>query len=306
MADKTSWRGVFPAVTTRFSDDGKLDTEGCEAHFSRQIAAGVDGLIVSGSLGEGSTLRSEEKIELVSIARRVAHGKPVLLTVAASAQVTAVNLCRRAKEAGADGVMLLPPMMYHASPRETVMWFRAIASACDLPVMVYNNPVSYKIDVTVEMLAHLADHDRIVAVKESSDDIRRVIKIRNALGEKLAIFAGVDNLALESCLVGADGWVAGLVNAFPAETVAIWRLAAAGRTEEALDLYRWFTPLLELDVSPRLVQNIKLAETMMELGNERVRAPRHPLQGPDRKHAEAIIRAAIDSRPHLPFALIAA
>lgn len=301
MQAKVHWRGVFPAVTTRFTQDGALDTAGCERHFAHQLEHGVDGLIVSGSLGEGSTLGPEEKIELVRIARSVSAGRvPVLLTVAESATTRAMELARRAESAGADGIMLLPPMMYKAAPDETVAWFLTIASATPLPVMIYNNPVSYAIDVGVEMLEQLAAQPNIVAVKESSDDVRRVIAIRNALGERLAIFTGVDNLALESCVLGADGWVAGLVNAFPAETMALWRLGKAGRLAEALSLYRWFAPLLALDVSPRLVQNIKLAESMVADGTEHVRPPRQPLSGGERARVEAVVRAALAARATLP------
>lgn len=295
------WSGVFPAVTTRFTDDGGLDAAACERHFAWQVASGVDGLIVSGSLGEGSTLSPDEKIELVRIARSASGGRvPVLLTVAESATSRAIELARRGAAEGADGIMLLPPMMYHASPEEVLAWFLAVAEAVELPLMVYNNPVSYKIDVTVELLQRLAEHPRVVAVKESSDDVRRVIRIRNALGERLAIMAGVDNLALESALVGASGWVAGLVNAFPQETVAVWRLARAGELKAALGVYEWFAPLLELDVGPRLVQNIKLAEAIVGVGSEAVRSPRQRLAGPERARVERIIREAIDRRPVLP------
>jgi 4-hydroxy-tetrahydrodipicolinate synthase len=190
--------------------------------------------------------------------------------------------------------------MYNAAPEETVAWFATIAAATSLPVMIYNNPVSYKIDVSVDMLEQLAARPNITAVKESSDDVRRVIVIRNALGERMSIFTGVDNLALESCVLGADGWVAGLVNAFPAETVALWRLARSGRMAEALSLYRWFAPLLALDVSPRLVQNIKLGESIVGAGTEHVRAPRQKLDGAERARVEAIIRAALAARPALP------
>jgi len=294
------WQGVLPAVTTSFAADGALDTAACERHFGWLVAQGCDGLIVSGSLGEGSTLSPDEKLKLVEVARAVAGGRPVIMTVAESATGRAMDLVQRAEAAKADGVMVLPPMMYHASPAETLAWFRQIAGATGLPVMVYNNPVSYKIDVTVPMLEALAELPNVAAVKESSDDVRRVIQIRNALGDRLGIFAGVDNLALESCLVGADGWVAGLVDAFPAETVAIWKLAKAGRVAEALAIYRWFAPLLDLDVSPRLVQNIKLAEAMVGVATETVRPPRQPLEGDERARVEAVIRKALDCRPALP------
>ena len=292
------WQGVFPAVTTKFTAQGDLDHASCERHFQWQIDSGVDGLIVAGSLGESSTLGSDEKFELARIAKAVAGPtRQVILTIATGATSSAIDLAREADARQLDGIMLLPPMMYNASAEETVAWFEAVALSCDLPIMVYNNPVAYKIDVTTSMLEQLCERPNIVAVKESSDDVRRVI---SALGDRLAIFAGVDNLALESCLVGADGWVAGLVSAFPEETIAVWRLAKAGRIQEALSIYRWFSPLLELDVSPRLVQNIKLAEAIMGVGNEHVRPPRAPLAGTERTRVEGIIRSALKSRPPLP------
>jgi len=294
------WQGVFPAVTTKFTVNGALDAQSCEQHFRWQIDSGVDGLIVAGSLGESSTLTHEERLELGRIAKAAAGGKKrVILTIAEGATSRAVDLARRAEAQQLDGIMLLPPMMYRASAEETVSWFETVASNCGLPIMVYNNPVTYNIDVTTSMLERLCAHQNIIAVKESSDDVRRVIHIRNALGERLAIFAGVDNLALESCLVGADGWVAGLVDAFPAETVAVWQLAKAGRIQDALRIYRWFAPLLELDTSPQLVQNIKLAETIMGVGNEYVRPPRTPLRGEERTRVETVIRTALQRRPSL-------
>jgi 1-pyrroline-4-hydroxy-2-carboxylate deaminase len=294
------WHGVLPAVTTKFTADGALDAAACERHFAWQIENGVDGLIVSGSLGEGSTLSADEKLELARIAKGVAGRRPVILTIAESATYRAVELAKRAEKQGVGGIMLLPPMMYHASSEETVAWYETVAGETGLPIMVYNNPISYKIDVTTEMLSRLAETPTLVAVKESSDDIRRVIKIRNAFGDRFDILAGVDNLALESAVVGADGWVAGLVDAFPAETVAIWRLAKAGRVKEALAIYSWFAPLLELDVSPRLVQNIKLAEAIVGVGTEHVRPPRKPLEGAERARVEKVIRDALASRPSLP------
>lgn len=295
------WQGVFPAVTTKFADDLALDHAAMERHFAWQVGSGVDGLIVAGSLGEGSTLGHDERLEIAATARRAGSGVPVVLTIAESATHRAVELAKRAEASGAvDGLMVLPPLLYHASPEEAAAWFLAVADASGLPVMAYNNPVSYKVDVTVAVLERISSHPRIVAVKESSDDVRRVIAIRNALGDRLAIFAGVDNLALESLAVGADGWVAGLVDAFPAETVAIWRLWREGRHEEALAIYRWFAPLLELDVSPRLVQHIKLAEAIVGVGNERVRPPRQPLAGPERERVEGVVRKALASRPALP------
>ncbi|CAH2598933.1 Dihydrodipicolinate synthase family protein [Rhodovastum atsumiense] len=307
MATSCDWQGVFPAVTTKFTASGALDAAACEKHFAWLLQNGCDGLIVSGSLGEGSTLTPDEKLELARIARTASGGKSaVVLTIAEGATARMLDLLKRAEAQGVDGVMLLPPMMYRASAEETIAWYTTAAQATGLPLMVYNNPVSYGIDVTVEMLRRLAEIPNIVAVKESSDDVRRVIQIRNALGTRLRIFAGVDNLALESCLVGADGWIAGLVDAFPAETVAIWQLARAGRLDEALAIYRWFSPLLELDVSPRLVQNIKLAEALVGVGTEIVRAPRLPLAGTERGRVEAVLREALRTRPALPALPVAA
>lgn len=295
------WQGIFPALTTKFGDDLTLDLPAFERHAAWQVESGVDGLVVAGSLGEGSTLSADERLELARAARDAAGGRvPVVMTVAESATERATGLARRAEAAGVDGLMVLPPLLYHASPEETVAWFRAVADASGLPVMVYNNPVSYKVDVTPEMLGDLASHPRVAAVKESSDDVRRITRVRNALGDRLAIFTGVDNLALESLAVGADGWVAGLVDAFPAETVALWRLWREGRHDEALAIYRWFTPLLELDVSPRLVQHIKLAEALVGVGDERVRPPRLPLDGPERERVRAVVEQALARRPALP------
>jgi 4-hydroxy-tetrahydrodipicolinate synthase len=296
-----AWQGVFPALTTKLTATAALDPAAMARFCRWQVEAGVDGLILAGSLGEGGTLTAEEKLELVAIAREACPGVPVVLTVAESATDRAVALARRAEAAGADGLMVLPPMLYHASDEETCRWFETIAGAVGLPIMIYTNPVAYKIDVRPPMLERLAKSCvNITAVKESSDDVRRVIAIRNLLGERLAIMAGVDNLALESCLMGADGWVAGLVDAFPHETVAIWRLARAGRVAEALAIYRWFAPLLELDVSPRLVQNIKLAEAIIGCGSEHVRPPRQPLEGAERARVEAIVKRALATRPALP------
>jgi len=295
------WQGIFPAVTTKFAEDLTLDHAAMERHFAWQVACGVDGLIVAGSLGEGSTLSHDERLEIAATARRAGGGVPVVLTIAEGATHRAVEMARRAEASGVvDGLMVLPPLLYHASAEEVVAWYRAVADASGLPVMAYNNPVSYKVDVTPEVLEMLASYPRIVAVKESSDDVRRIVRIRNSLGDRLAIFTGVDNLALESLAVGADGWVAGLVDAFPAETVALWHLWLEGRHDEALAIYRWFTPLLELDISPRLVQHIKLAEALVGVGNERVRPPRLPLTGPERERVEGVVGKALASRPALP------
>ncbi|MGZ8318004.1 MAG: dihydrodipicolinate synthase family protein, partial [Telluria sp.] len=254
------WQGVIPAVTTKFNEDGSLDIGEMERCFALQMDAGCDGLIACGSLGEGPMLSHDERLEVLRIAKRAAAGKPALLTVAEAATRDACALAAKAAKAGADGLMVVPSTIYHSNHKETVATLRAIAAAADLPVMIYSNRVAYRVDVTCDMLEELADDSRFVAIKESSDDIRRSTDIINRLGNRYDLFTGVDNLAFEALSVGAVGWVAGLVLAFPKETVAIYRLMREGRQREALEIYRWFRPLLDLDVSAYLVQNIKLAE----------------------------------------------
>ncbi len=274
------WTGIFPAVTTKFTQDDRLDVAEMERSFAQQVDAGVHGLIVCGSLGEASTLDPDEKIEVLKTAVRVAAGRiPVLLTVVDGATRRAQALAEAGAKAGAAGFMVLPGVPYKSEAHETLAHYRAVAKAGGLPVMIYNNPVSYGVDITPAMLGELAADPLFVAVKESSDDVRRVTKIFNAVGDRFRVFTGVDNLALESIAMGAHGWVAGLVCAFPKETVAIWELVRQGRMEEALAVYRWFQPLLDLDVSARLVQNIKLVEALAAGSNDRCRAPRLPLSG---------------------------
>ena len=294
------WAGVFPAVTTKFTEDDRLDHAEMERCFGLQMDAGCDGIIVCGSLGEGPMLSHDEKLEVFETARKVASGKPVLMTVNEPATRDACALARRAAKAGADGLMVVPSPIYHTNPEETVATLSAVAAAGGLPVMIYSNRLAYRVDVTVDIMEELAGDDLFVAVKESSDDIRRSTDIINAFGDRFDLFTGVDNLAFEALSVGAIGWVAGLVTAFPRETVAIYQLMKQGRRDEALAIYRWFRPLLDLDVSTYLVQNIKLAE-VLEIGtNDRVRMPRMPLSGDRRTQAEAVVRAAIASRPALP------
>jgi 1-pyrroline-4-hydroxy-2-carboxylate deaminase len=297
---KHIWTGVFPAVTTKFSARDKLDILEMERCFQLQLDAGVDGLIVCGSLGEASTLEPAEKLEILKTALRIANKKvPVLLTLSQGSTKASIKLGEAGAKAGAAGFMVLPGIPYKSDARESVLHFRKITKACGLPVMIYNNPVSYGVDMTPQILADLADEPLFVAVKESSDDVRRITQIKNQLKDRYALFTGVDNLALESLMMGADGWVAGLVCAYPAETVAIYNLVKQGRMEEALSIYRWFQPLLDLDVSARLVQNIKLVEALVIGSNDRVRAPRLPLMGSERKRVEAIVALAEASRPKL-------
>ncbi|SMC68127.1 dihydrodipicolinate synthase family protein [Rhizobium sp. RU36D] len=294
------WKGVFPAVTTKFTQDGGLDKAEMERCFALQFEAGVDGMIVCGSLGENMALEPEEKLEILRIAKSVAAGKPVLMTICESATARGRKAAVAAAQAGADGFMILPGVPYKSAPAETLNHIQSVAAAGGLPVMVYNNPIGYGVDVTVPMFEELAKNDLIVAMKESTDDIRRVTDVINAFGTRFDVFTGVDNLALESLVMGADGWVAGLVVAFPKETVAIYRLAKAGRIAEALEIYRWFRPLLDLDVSTFLVQQIKLAEVFAIHSNDRVREPRLPLEGEHRARVAAIIEKALASRPVLP------
>jgi 4-hydroxy-tetrahydrodipicolinate synthase len=294
------WSGVFPAVTTKFTEDDRLDHAEMERCFGLMIEAGCDGLIVAGSLGEGPMLSAEEKLDVLKIAQSVAGGRPVLMTVNEAATRDGMALARKAAAAKADGLMVVPSPIYHTNPAETAATLKAVAGAGGLPVMIYSNRVAYRVDVTVEIMAELAADPLFVAVKESSDDIRRATDIINAFGDRFDLFTGVDNLALEAFAVGAIGWVAGLVTAFPRETVAVFQLMRAGRRDEALAIYRWFRPLLDLDVSTYLVQNIKLAEVHAIRSNDRVRMPRMPLSGERRAAVEKVVRDAIASRPALP------
>jgi dihydrodipicolinate synthase/N-acetylneuraminate lyase len=295
------WSGVFTALTSKFTEDESLDLGRMERHIGRQLAAGVDGIIVLGSLGENGTLSAGEKLDVVRMAVGACAGRvPVLATVAETTTAGAARFVRAASAEGIAGFMLLPAMQYAADEREAERHLRTVAAASDRPIMLYNNPVSYRVDLTPECFARLADEPAFVAIKESSDNVRRVTDIINSVGDRYAIFTGVDDLALESLLLGASGWVAGLVCAFPRETVVLYRLIRAGRTAEAIALYRWFMPLLHLDVSTKFVQNIKLAETIADGGDERVRAPRLPLSGGERARAEEIIRRALATRPALP------
>ncbi len=294
------WKGVFPAVTTQFRADQSLDVEATMAHVERLIGAGCHGLIMLGTVGENVQLEPQEKRAVVSAAVKAAAGRvPVLSGVAETSTAMARRYAADCSSLGLDGLMVLPAMVYKSDPRETIAHFRAVARAGELPVMIYNNPVSYGVDVTPPMLAELADEPMLVALKESSDDVRRVTDVINAVGDRYTLFCGVDDLYLESALLGVTGWVAGLVNAFPVETVKLYELAQAKRWEEARALYRWFMPLLHLDTSVKLVQYIKLAQAMAGLGTEMVRQPRLPLAGREREEVSEVIRRAIEGRPKL-------
>lgn len=295
------WKGVMPAVTTKFTEKDKLDFVAFEKNINAQLSAGVHGLVLGGTLGEASTLTSEEKEELVTRTLKMVGGKvPVVINVAEQTTRDAVAVAQRAEEVGAEGIMLLPPMRYKATERETLVFFKDIAQSTSLPIMIYNNPVDYKIETTPDMFEELLKLENIQAVKESTRIVTNVIQLKNRFGDRLKVLTGVDTIGFESLVSGADGWVAGLCCAYPAETVAIYKLVKAGKIKEALAIHKWFMPLLDLDLSPQLVQNIKLAEVATGIGTENVRKPRLPLEGAERKRVQDIINKAMQSRPKFP------
>ena len=295
------WKGVFPALTTKFTAKDQLDLKLFEKNLKFQVASGVDGIILGGSLGEASVLTVEEKEQLVKFAVESLNGeRPVILNIAEGSTKEAIQQAAYAKAWGAEGLMILPPMRYASDHRETVTYFKTIAQSTDLPIMIYNNPIDYKTEVTLDMFEELLELPNIQAVKESTRDVSNVTRMINRFGDRLQILCGVDTLAMEEILMGADGWVAGLVCAFPAETVAIFRLIKAGRIEEALSIYRWFLPVLELDIHSKLVQYIKLAEAQTGIGSEYVRPPRLPLIGKEREKILQVIGQCVATRPALP------
>ena len=296
------WKGVMPAVTTQFNANDELDLEMFKVNIQAQLDAGVNGIVLGGTLGEASTLSEQEGRTLTRETVAFVKGKvPVLMNIAEQTTAGAIALAKAAEEDGAKGLMMLPPMRYKASDAEIVTYFKTVANSTSLPIMIYNNPIDYKLLVTLEMFQELLDAcPNIQAVKESTRDTTNISRIKNRFGDRLAIMTGVDTLALESLVLGADGWVAGLVDAFPAETVAIYKLVKAGRIQEAIAIYRWFMPLLELDIHPKLVQYIKMATVHTGIGNEYVRAPRLVLEGEERIRIENIIKDALAVRPTLP------
>jgi 4-hydroxy-tetrahydrodipicolinate synthase len=292
------WKGVIPALTTKFTSNDELDLPLFEKNLRAQLAAGVEGIILGGTLGEASVLTIDEKQTLVKFAIEKVGGKvPVILNIAEGSTREALKQADYAKKWGAEGLMLLPPMRYKADDRETVTYFKTVAGSTELPIMIYNNPVDYKIEVTLDMFDEMQDCKNITAVKESTRDVTNVTRMRNRFGDRFKILCGVDTIAMEELLLGADGWVAGLVCAFPAETVAIYKLVKAGRIEDATKIYRWFMPLLELDIHPKLVQYIKLAEKQTGIGSEEVRPPRLKLTGEERERILKIINDGIRTRP---------
>ena len=294
------WEGVMPAVTTKFTNNDELDFEMFNKNIVTQLDAGVSGIVLGGTLGEASTLTRNEKSTLIKNTVEIVENKiPVLMNIAEQSTSEAIVSVQNAEKDGASGLMILPPMRYKASDEETVAYFKSVAKSTSLPIRIYNNPIDYKIEVTLDMFDELLQCDNIQAVKESTRDISNVTRIINCFGDRLKIMTGVDTIALESLLMGAHGWVAGLVDAFPKETVAIYKLQKAGSINEALEIYRWFLPLLELDINSKLVQNIKLAEMYTGIGTENVRLPRLPLIGDERKKVIKIIESSLETRPDL-------
>ena len=295
-----NWQGVMPALTTQFDAQEQLNLEAFELNLVAQIEAGVHGIVLGGTLGEASTLTASEKVLLLKKAQDVISGRiPVIINIAEQSTGDAIAAAQAAEANGADGLMLLPPMRYKATDEETVQYFAAIAQSTKLPIMIYNNPVDYKIEVTLDMFDELQQYKNIQAVKESTRDISNVTRMINRFGSRYQILCGVDTLAMESLVMGADGWVAGLVDAFPRETVAIFAYTKAGKIDEALTIYRWFLPLLELDISPQLVQNIKQCEIATGIGTGHVRKPRLILKGAERIRVQKIIDDSLAIRPDL-------
>jgi 4-hydroxy-tetrahydrodipicolinate synthase len=295
-----TWHGVYPAVTTQFNPDQSLNLAATGKHLDALLAAGVHGVIMLGTVGENCSLEYREKLDVLrATVEHIRKRVPVLTGVAECTTALACRFATDAQKTGVDGLMVLPGMVYKSDARETVAHFRAVAKASDLPILCYNNPVSYGVDITPAMFADLADEPKFVAIKESSENVRRITDLKNACGDRYLLFCGVDDLVLESLVLGATGWVSGLVNAFPAENRLLWDLATAGRYEEAVKVYRWYTPLLHLDTHPKLVQYIKLAMAETGLGSELTRAPRLPLAGREREEILAIIRQAIKTRPKI-------
>lgn len=301
MSKSVNWSGVFPAVTTQFNSDFSVNLEATHKVMQNLVRDGVSGLVVCGTVGENTSLSTQEKVSLVEVARYAAGGKvPVISGVAEFTSANAIAVAREVQRVGADGIMLMPALVYSSKPFETAAHFRSVASAVDLPVMVYNNPPIYKNDVTPDILVSLADCDNIVCFKDSSGDTRRFIDVRNEVGDRFVLFAGLDDVVLESVAVGAVGWISGMSNAFPKEGETLFRLAKAGRFAEAMAIYEWFMPLLHLDARPDLVQCIKLCEEIMGRGSALTRPPRLALPESDRRYVEDIMAKALAKRPMLP------
>jgi dihydrodipicolinate synthase/N-acetylneuraminate lyase len=297
----TAWKGVFPAVTTQFHQDQTLDLEGTSRHIEVLLESGIHGLVMLGSLGENNALEPDEKRQVMRDAIDTVRGRvPVLSGVSEPSTAAAARYARDMEASGADGLMLLPAMSYKADPRETMAHFRTVARASGLPIICYNNPIAYSVDITPTMFAELADEPTLIAIKESSADLRRLTDLRNVVGDRYTLFTGVDDLALESIFLGAEGWIAGVGLAFPKENQYLWELSQRGEWDKAREIYRWYMPLLHLDTHVKFVQYIKLCIQECGLGSEWVRAPRLPLEGAEREAVLAVIRKGIETRPEIP------
>jgi 4-hydroxy-tetrahydrodipicolinate synthase len=292
------WRGIYPAITTKFHADERFDAQGTARHIDFQIRNGIHGLVTCGSLGEASTLTLEEKLEVTRVALEASAGRvPVLANVSETSTREALRFIERGNALGVDGYMVMPSVIYVADAREAMANVRAMAEAAQKPIMVYNNPIAYRVDLKPEHMLELADCEWIAAIKESCGDTRRITDLRNLLGDRYQLFLGVDDLAFEGLALGCDGLLAGVGCAFPRETVALYDLVKAGRYAEALALYQWMTPMLHLDVSTKLVQNLKLIDLLVGVGTEHMRRPRLPLVGAERAAIEKIVAQALATRP---------
>lgn len=296
---KMQWRGVMPAMTTAFNEDLSVDLDFIAQHSQWLIENGCTGIVALGSLGEGATLTVSEKGEILrACVKALGSRAPVVAGISALSTREAVTLAKTAEDAGCSGLMVLPPYVYLGDWRETKAHVAAVLKATKLPCMLYNNPIAYKVDFIVEQVKELVEeNESLRAIKESSADVRRVTALRTELGDRLEVLVGVDDSIVESALVGAVGWIAGLVNAFPRESVELFELAKNGKTREALELYHWFLPLLRMDTVPKFVQLIKLAQEMVGIGSARVRPPRLQLIGRDLEQARAVISQALSTRP---------
>ena len=288
----------MPAATTQLRADESLDLDATAKHLEVLIASGVTGLVMCGSLGENQVLAPSEKREVMKLAISVANGRvPVLSGVAENSTAAACEFAYDMEKLGADGVMVLPAMVYKSDARETITHFKKVAAASSLPILIYNNPVGYGVDITPEMLKEFVDTPQFQAIKESSADTTRITHIFNAVGDRFAVFSGVDTLAMEGTLLGAVGWIAGVGLAFPTENQRLWELMTAGKWDEAKTLWRWFLPLMTLDIGPHFVQKIKLCLQEVGLGTEVVRAPRQILSGKEREEVLALIHYGLENRP---------
>ena len=297
-SNKPAWAGVFPAATTQFREDGEVDLAATQRVQSRLVDDGVDGLVVLGTVGENNSLEFEEKLAVLRGAKEAVDGRrPVIAGVSELTTARAVTFARAAAQIGVDGLMALPAMVYVPTEKELEAHFRQVAAATPLPLMLYNNPPAYRTSISLDVLKALFKVPNIVATKESAPDSRRFTDVINALGDDLILFAGLDDIALEGLFLGATGWISGLTNAFPEESVALVSAMRAGAHDDAREIYRWFMPLLHLDAEHDLVQSIKLAEQIMGRGSERVRMPRMPLEGTRRDAVVQMVEHAAETRP---------